>query len=396
MLPLRNGGRVSGMRRTALLLASTALAVLLACGVVLIKAETPAQAASPGINGEIAFFASDGGGDFEIYAINPNGGSARKLTDNLTNDWSPAWSPDGSKIAFVRQVTSDYTQVFVMNADGTNQIGLGSATGTGALEPTWSPDGKRIAFGGVCTINADGTDRTCPTNLRGWSPAWSPEGKIGFIRGAGFYEIYAANPDGTGLVNLSAADGTGTAPSSTALDWSPDGGRIVFETVSAGLHTMDSNGLNRKPLGGLSGENPTWSPDGQKIAYDASGDNIYVVNIDAPTNTISHLTEGLDPDWQPVDNTPPAGTVLINGDKLRTTSRVVTLRLRATDPIPGSGVASMRLKNAGGSWTTWQPYADSKNWKLTRGAGKKTVYAQYRDAADNVSALAADSITYRP
>ncbi len=56
----------------------------------------------------------------------------------------------------------------------------------------------------------------------------------------------------------------------------------------------------------------------------------------------------------------------------------------------------MRPKNAGGSWTAWQPYAASKAWKLKRGTGKKTVYAQYRDAASNVSAKASDSITYRP
>ena len=68
----------------------------------------------------------------------------------------------------------------------------------------------------------------------------------------------------------------------------------------------------------------------------------------------------------------------------------------ASDPSPGTGVASMRIKNAGGNWTAWQPYAKSKSWKLTRGAGKKTVYAQYRDAAGNVSAKASDSITYRP
>lgn len=79
----------------------------------------------------------------------------------------------------------------------------------------------------------------------------------------------------------------------------------------------------------------------------------------------------------------------------------MTLALAATDPSPGywepaSGVDSMRIKNAGGSWTAWQPYAQSKDWRLTRGAGKKTVYAQYRDAAGNVSARVSDSITYRP
>lgn len=56
----------------------------------------------------------------------------------------------------------------------------------------------------------------------------------------------------------------------------------------------------------------------------------------------------------------------------------------------------MRIKNAGGSWIAWQAYAASKSWKPTRGAGKKTVHAQSRDVAGNVSASASDSITYRP
>ena len=97
-----------------------------------------------------------------------------------------------------------------------------------------------------------------------------------------------------------------------------------------------------------------------------------------------------------LDTEAPTGSVAINGGKRRTSSRTITLALGATDPSPGTGVDSMRIKNAGGSWTAWQPYAESKGWKLTRGAGKKTVYAQYRDAAGNVSAKASDSITYRP
>jgi hypothetical protein len=98
----------------------------------------------------------------------------------------------------------------------------------------------------------------------------------------------------------------------------------------------------------------------------------------------------------PTDIVGPSGSVQIDGDARRTRTRAVTLDLAATDPNPSSGLSSMRLKNGGGSWTAWQPYAESKDWKLTRGAGKKTVYAQYRDAAGNPSATTSDSITYRP
>jgi parallel beta-helix repeat protein len=95
-------------------------------------------------------------------------------------------------------------------------------------------------------------------------------------------------------------------------------------------------------------------------------------------------------------NSSPSGKVMINGGKVRTASRTVTLTLDASSPAPVTVVASMRIKNAGGKWTAWRPYTASKSWKLTRGTGKKTVYVQYGDGTGNLLAKASDSITYRP
>lgn len=95
-------------------------------------------------------------------------------------------------------------------------------------------------------------------------------------------------------------------------------------------------------------------------------------------------------------NTSPSGTVMINGGKLRTANRTVTLTFKANSPALITVVASMRIKNAEGKWTAWQPYTASKGWKLTRGKGKKTVYVQYGDGTGNLLAKASDSITYRP
>ncbi|HET7270650.1 MAG TPA: hypothetical protein VFI90_06135, partial [Rubrobacter sp.] len=97
-----------------------------------------------------------------------------------------------------------------------------------------------------------------------------------------------------------------------------------------------------------------------------------------------------------VDTVRPTGKVVINDGRAATSSRAVTLKLSATDPSPGSGIVKMRIKNAGGYWSSWTRYAESKDWKITRAAGTKTVYVQYRDAAGNLSAKASDSITYRP
>jgi hypothetical protein len=149
------------------------------------------------------------------------------------------------------------------------------------------------------------------------------------------------------------------------------------------------------------------------LVFPPPGDYYYGVAVD-PANSYLGGEEAFKwppeiPEWETVlsqdlifrtyvtpDTVAPTGTVKINEGATRTTTRNVTLALNATDTQPDSGVQSMRIKNAGGVWSEWQPYAESKGWKLTTGAGKKVVYVQYKDAAGNVSARVSDSITYRP
>jgi len=124
------------------------------------------------------------------------------------------------------------------------------------------------------------------------------------------------------------------------------------------------------------------------------GNGVDTAYVDAQGDTTS-LCESVHRPVTP-DTTAPRGTVKIDGGRAVTTDRTVRLTLRASDPAPGSGVASMRVKNAGGAWKAWQPYATSRWWMLSGKAGKKVVYVQYRDGAGNVSVMAKDSISYRP
>lgn len=96
-----------------------------------------------------------------------------------------------------------------------------------------------------------------------------------------------------------------------------------------------------------------------------------------------------------LDKSAPAGSVLINGGKAVTKRLDVTLNLSASDA--GSGVTSMRISNtsAGLSTAQWQPFSVRKQWTLRRGkSGIRTVFVQYKDAADNVTLVALDRIRY--
>ena len=97
------------------------------------------------------------------------------------------------------------------------------------------------------------------------------------------------------------------------------------------------------------------------------------------------------------DDTKATGSVTIDGGRALTRDRTVRLTLEVTDSRPNSsGVSRMRIKNAGRTWTKWSPYQPTKTWRLSRGAGNKTVYVQYKDLVGNVSDTASDSIRYRP
>ena len=149
------------------------------------------------------------------------------------------WSPDGQTIVYTRHPASDqpanfnYTskEIYVLNADGTGEPQRLTFNGEEERAPAWSPDGTRIAYmcrkGAratltgpptfeICVMNADGTDQTRLTtnSVNDFSPRWSPDGaQIVFQRPvAGLFQIWVMNADGTGQTPLTNPPGINLFP----------------------------------------------------------------------------------------------------------------------------------------------------------------------------------------
>ncbi|HEX7846814.1 MAG TPA: PKD domain-containing protein, partial [Chitinophagaceae bacterium] len=141
-------------------------------------------------------FVSDRDGNMEIYTCNADGSNVTRLTNNAGADGDPAWSPDGTRIAFIRNMDIyGAGNLWIINADGSNPV---QRTFTNdAKNPAWSPDGTRIAFtdmvdqasnAGIPIIVmmdlANGTVSALSNSLGSSvepSAAWSPDGtKIAF------------------------------------------------------------------------------------------------------------------------------------------------------------------------------------------------------------------------
>jgi Tol biopolymer transport system component len=196
---------------------------------------------------------------------------------------SPAWSPDGSRIAFASDTArTGQLVIAVMNADGSGYTSLHQA----GADPAWSPDGSRIAFssdrgGGseIFVMYADGSGLTRLTTGGATQPAWSPNGaSIVFTSGRdGDNEIFVMNADGSGLTQLTDNTVDDRQPA-----WSPDGTKIAFSAdrgFGFDIYVMLANGsqqvrLTHGPYDDWSEYSPHWSPDGSVIAFVGSDPNI--------------------------------------------------------------------------------------------------------------------------
>jgi TolB protein len=286
-------------------------------------AGSASAATAPGSNGPIVFMrfagAQEDDHSAQLFVRTPSG-AERQITHVSGGAFDPAWSPDGSRVVFERWASRQRLpdQVYTVNADGSGlrPLASGCSKATNCLSddvPAWSPDGTQIAFVryALPVVKVHGEDVPsaadlmlvpaaggAPQVLRHFAgdplpghPAWSPDGKQLVFPLSTTKQPTKQSVTLDALNVLDIASGSLRAITPLALgaeepDWSPDGTRIVFNSGAghsqfayvvrpdgSGLHKVVHKARNRSTHKGdprsVSARtlHPRWSPDGKKIVF---------------------------------------------------------------------------------------------------------------------------------
>ncbi|HKQ74832.1 MAG TPA: winged helix-turn-helix domain-containing protein [Blastocatellia bacterium] len=255
---------------------------------------------------------------FSLFLLSPETGEKRRLTSppgSVIGDCSPAFSPDGNQVAFVRVISAVVGEVYLVSMNGGEGKRL-TFDGAGAGTLAWTPNGREIVF----SSRHGGNSRLFRIPVEGGAPQWlaatgSNAHYPAFSR-EGNRLAWRQNTIDTDIFRLATKTETSAPLSdlivSTALEasprYSPDGKRIVFVSNRSGsdeIWVCGSEGENpirltafRGPLAG----SPSWSPDGKQIVFDCRPEgnaDIYVISAEGgqPRRLTTDSAEDIVPSW---------------------------------------------------------------------------------------------------
>jgi TolB protein len=293
-------------------------------------AQLPFIEPAPQQKARIAFVADDA-----VHTIAADGSDRRRLSPPEAEDADPAWSPAGDTIAFARyddkQGEGD-ARLWLVRPDGSDARRLFATQprGRNDFSPAWSPDGARIAFSrvrvgkdryamSIVSAAADGSDqRTVYSEAANvddenadvaflYSPAWSPDGQhILFTRTE--EGLATADDLRPSLYLAPAAGGNARRLARDARDgvWSPDGARIAFTGVRTGracegecefagdLYVMSADGTGKTQLTKSKADDaePSWSGDGERIVFHSDRNSLQADFEDSPAELYSVKPDG--------------------------------------------------------------------------------------------------------
>ena len=284
-------GPPAAKRTTAIVLA---LVIAVAGVGLLLRAFRPEATTAPAVAppGELIAFALGRvppvpGRFTDIAVAHPDGSHVRRVTGSaadldadpwvakygFSSDDSPAFSPDGRTLAFIRRYSEGTDSLCTVGLDGSGFRVV--VRNFGGAELAWSPDGSMFAYyserdGGLHVMNADGSDDHAvlprgagtPNQV---SPSWSADGsQIFFVQGG----VFSVHPDGTGFRTVLAL-----SPSATMVAASPDGKTLAFvqggaarpHVWIAGVDGSSAHQLDLSDPNAGIGSFLTWSPSGGRL-----------------------------------------------------------------------------------------------------------------------------------
>lgn len=228
---------------------------------------------TPGVFSTRIAYVNRNHGKFKLMVADSDGFGERAVFTSSEPLMSPAWSPDGSHLAYV-SFERGHASIYVQSLLTGQRLLIADYDGSNS-SPAWSPDGRQMAI------------------------VLSKEGNS---------QIYLVKPNGTGLTRLSHSEGIDTEPC-----FSPDGASILFTSDRGGkpqIYRMPVNGGQAERLTFSGGQNfsPRYSPDGKSFVFAHMEGGFHVTVQDFETGQMQMLTEG---GWEKHPTFAPNGKLIL-------------------------------------------------------------------------------------